>query len=377
MAKNDVPGRKMRGYYKFSKNYPSRNGTNSAIGENRKAKKRERVKKVFLALFLCCLFAAACVLITFLYDLSTRPLPETENDNTIQITSDNIGTIRAVYIDNETVGEISELSSVLTNAKKNGFNAVMLDFKTQDGYLTYDSSLSGYTDTSPYNRIDTATLDRIKDEELLIIARIFCFEDSVAPQRIGAYIYEDAEKTQIWFDAPAVRGGRVWLDPTSQTAQNYLCSVIEEAAQFADGIYLQSVQFPVSREGAEPVYTADDTALNRNSVLQQFIERAVASAGERPVIIGVPLVGADGGDAEKWGGTLFDTAAPVCSPLLFKPADGDYTEYIASAYTVYNNTVKNNFSTIRVIPTVINQTDDPSFYEKLALSKAESYIIVP
>lgn len=377
MAKNDVPNRKMRGYYKFSKNYPSRSGTKSAIGESRKARRRERVKKIFLALFLCCLFAASCILIMFLYDLSTRPLPETENDNPIQITADNIGTIRAVYIDNGTLGEISELSSALENAKKNGFNAVMLDFKTQEGFLTYDSSLSGNTDTSPYNRVDMATLDRIKDEELLIIARIFCFEDSVAPQRIGAYIYEDVEKTQIWFDSPAVSGGRVWLDPTSQAAWNYLCSVIEEAAQFADGIYLQSVQFPVSREGAEPIYTDDDNALNRNSVLQQFIERAVASAGERPVIIGVPLEGADGGDAEKWGGTLFDTAAPVCSPLLLKPDDGDYTEYISNAYTVYNDTVKNNFSTIRVIPTVKNQTDDPSFYEKLALSKAESYIIVP
>ncbi|MCH5191743.1 MAG: hypothetical protein J1F23_06215 [Oscillospiraceae bacterium] len=377
MAKNDVPNRKMRGYYKFSKNYPSKSGTSSNIGENRKTRRRERVKKVFLALFLCCLFAASCVLIMFLYDLSTRPLPETETDNPIQITSDNIGTVRAVYIDNGTLGEISELSEALSAAKKNGFNAVMLDFKTRDGYLTYDSSLSGNTDTSPYNRIDTAALDRIKDEELLIIARIFCFEDSVAPQRIGAYIYEDAEKTQIWFDAPAVSGGRVWLDPTSQAAQNYLCSVIEEAAQLADGIYLQSVEFPVSREGAEPIYTDDDTTLNRNSVLQQFIERAVASAGERPVIVGVPLEGADGGDAEKWGGTLFDTAAPVCSPLLLKPADGDYTEYIENAYTVYNDTVKNNFSTIRVIPTVINQTDDPSFYEKLARSHAESYIIVP
>ena len=377
MAKNDVPNRKMRGYYKFSKNYPSKGGTGNAIGENRRARKRERVKKIFLALFLCCLFAVSCVLIMFLHNLSTRPLPVTENDNTIQITSDNIGTIRAVYIDNKALEEISELSSVLTDAKKNGFNAVMLDFKTQDGYLTYDSALAWNTDASEYNRIDTAVIDRIKDEELLIIARIFCFEDSVAPQRIGAYIYEDTEKTQIWFDAPAVSGGRVWLDPTSQTAQNYLCSVIEEAAQLADGIYLQSVQFPVSREGAEPVYTDDDTALNRNSVLQQFIEQAVSSAGERPVIIGVPLEGADGGNAEKWGGTLFDTAAPVCSPLLLKPDNGDYTEYIANAYTVYNDTVKNNFSTIKVIPTVNDQTDDPSFYENLARSHAESYIIVP
>lgn len=377
MAKNDVPNRKMRGYYKFSKNYPSRSGTNSTIGENRKAKKRERVKKVLLALFLCCLFAAASILIMFLHDLSTRPLPEKEDDNAIQITSDDIGTIRAFFIDNETLGEISRLSADLSLAKKNGFNAVMLDFKTQDGYLTYDSALSGSVDASAYNRIDTAVLERIKEEELLIIARIFCFEDSVAPQRIGAYVYEDAEKTKIWFDAPAVNGGKVWLDPTSPAAQNYLCSVIEEAAQIADGIYLQSVQFPESREGAIPVYTADDTALNRNSVLQQFIERAVASAGERPIIIGVPLEGADGGDDEKWGGTLFDTAAPVCSPLLLKPENGDYTEYIVNAYAVYNDMVKNNFSTIKVIPTVKNQTDDPSFYEKLSLGKAESYIIVP
>ena len=41
-------------------------------------------------------------------------------------------------------------------------------------------------------------IEKIKSEGFIIIARVFCFEDSTAPQRINAYVYEDVEKTKIW-----------------------------------------------------------------------------------------------------------------------------------------------------------------------------------
>ena len=40
-------------------------------------------------------------------------------------------------------------------------------------------------------------INKIKNEGFIIVARIFCFEDSVAPQRLNAYVYEDVEKTKV------------------------------------------------------------------------------------------------------------------------------------------------------------------------------------
>ena len=375
MANNENSPRRLKGYYPFSKKYPSRRG-NQAISESRRTQKRERNKKILFCVLLVCLFVVTFIFAKFIHNLITRPLPEPEQNNTPIISTDNIGTVRAIHIENEILGEISDLSEALDEAKENGFNAVMLDFKTQSGELAYNSDELNVKNN--LNKIDNVIIEKIKSEGFMLVGRIFCFEDTVAPQRINAYIYEDVEKTKIWFDNSAILGGRVWLDPTSSRAQNYLCDIIEEVTEMgADCVYLESVQFPAVQNGSKPVYTADDTTLNRNSVLLGFIEKAVDAADKCPVIIGVSYEGAVGGDAEKWGGTLFDTAAAVCSPLISVPEGSDYVEFIADSYIVMNDNAKNNFSTLKIIPTVKNQPEDIEFYEKLAESKADSYIIVP
>ncbi|MBR5202610.1 MAG: hypothetical protein IKW45_05035 [Clostridia bacterium] len=375
MARNENAPRRLRGYYGFSKKYPSRRG-DRPIHETPKAKKRERAKKILGGVLLVCLFVFTFIFAKFCYNLSTRPLPQQEENTTPTITADNLGTIRATYIDNDSFGELDELSKKLNEAKSNGFNAVVLDFKTREGILTYHSDLISYG--AELNIIDSFIIEKIKSEGFIIIGSVYCFEDTIAPQRIGAYVYEDAEKTKIWFDAPAINGGRVWLDPTNPRATNYICSVIKEVVNLGvDCIYLQSVEFPVAQNDTKPVYMAEDATLNRNLVLMQFMESVVAASNNRPVILGMPLECATDGDAEKWGGTLFDTAAPICSPVLVSSSGSDYISFIENTYIVMNDKVKNNFSTIKVIPTVKNQYEDPDFYEKISKSSAESYIILP
>ena len=371
MAKKELSPRRLKGYYKFSKKYPSRNADSYAIGESRKMKKKEKARKILFATLLCCLFVATYILVSVSVDLSKRPLPENEEAQSL-ISVDNLGTIKAIHIDNSALGEISILSKELEKAKKNGFNAVMLDVKTQEGYVTIQNN------NGEYNFVDEIVFEKIREEGFIVIARIFCFEDSYAPQRLGAFVYENSEKTKIWFDGPAISGGRVWLDPTNPRATNYICSIIEDSVELgADCIYLQSVEFPQARDNETLYFYQPNETLNRNVALLDFIEDAVKKAGKCPVIIGVPLEGADGGNQEKWGGTLFDTQASICSPLILPQENSDYIEYIANNYTVMNDRAKNNFSTIKVVPTVKNQSEDVDFYKNLSKSGAESYIIIP
>lgn len=376
MAKNENSGRRLKGYYGFQKKYPSRQG-DRPIHESRRAKKRERIKISLFCVFLCCLFVASFVFVKFCYNLSNRPL-NSKVETPPLITADNIGTVRSNFLENVILRDSNELSEFLEESKQKGFNAIMLDFKTKDGILTYKSNVMSYSGISEYNEIDKSVINKIKAEGFLVLGRIYCFEDTYAPQRLNAYIYEDVEKTRIWFDDSAIMGGRVWLDPTNPRSSDYIFSVITEVTALGvDCIYLDSVQFPESRVGATPVYTSDDTTLNRNLVLMQFIEDAVRFAGGRPLILGMPIECADGGNMEKWGGTLFDTSAHICSPILENPSNGNYIEFIENSYVVYNDKAQNNFSTVKVIPTIKNQVENPEFYEILSSSKAESYIIVP
>ena len=376
MAKNTNNSRRLKGYYEFSKKYPSRRGERP-IHESRRTKKRERIKIILFCVFLCCLFVASFVTIKFCYNLSRRPLPETHGESST-VTMDSLDKLRATYLDNSFIDNTAEIDKALESAAKNGFNAIVLDFKTQEGYLTYESNLISPSGKSEYNTVSPSIIKRIKDKGFLVIARIFCFEDSIAPQRLNAYVYEDAERTKIWFDNSAINNGKVWLDPTNSNAVTYLTKVVGEVVKVgADCIYLDSVQFPASREGSVPVFTKDDENLNRNLVLMQFLEKAVSSADGRPVILGLPLEAVNEGDTEKWGGTLFDTTAQMCSPIILPPENSDYITYIENNYIVMNDKAKNNFSTVRIIPTVKNPVISDEFYDILASSKAESYIIIP
>lgn len=148
MKDNKLPERRTRGYYKFSKKYPSRLGSDYVIGESRKVKKKERARKILLAVLSVCAFIGVYIFSAFIYDLTARPLPEKPADETPIITADNIGTLRAIYIENEKTADVSDFTDALREAKKNGFNAVMLDFKTRDGYLAYKSSVSKYSGTA-------------------------------------------------------------------------------------------------------------------------------------------------------------------------------------------------------------------------------------
>lgn len=371
---NNKNTRRLRGYYGFSKKYPTQRGTVYAIGESRKMKKKELRNKICVTVLIFAALIAALILFFFCRDLSQRPIPqETKMGNSTAVSAENIGQIKALFIENSVLSDESALSKKLDEAKNNGFNSIIIDFKDEDGTVLFPSA-SKLSGLDGKNQILQSTVDEIRSEGFTVIARIYCFRDSLAPQRTGAYVYEDSERTKPWFDAPSALSGRVWLNPTDARAVNYLLAVIREAAEFgADCIYLDGVEFPVSSENP-PVFTDDDAALSRNFVLLKFIEKAVERAGKCPVIVGFSFDGIDGND-EKWGGTLFDSAAAGCSPEI--PMSENYSKYAGDMWKVLNERAKNNFSTLKCIPTVKNCPENENFYRELNENGAQSYIIIP
>ena len=273
--------------------------------------------------------------------------------------------------ENGILGDENDLSKKLENAKKNGFNAIMLDFKDEDGGVLFPCASENYNGK---NLISQSVIEQIKGEGFAVLARIYCFCDSYAPQRTGAYVYADDKLTEPWFDAPSALSGKVWLNPADSRAQNYILTVIEEAADFgADCIYLQSVEFPASKENP-PVFTENDASLSRNFILLNFIEKAVEKSGKCPVILGFSFEGIEG-DGERWGGTLFDSAAAACSPEI--PDSENYAKYVGDMWKVLNDRAKNNFSTLNCIPTVKDRPENRQFYSELNENGAQSYIIIP
>lgn len=367
--------RQLKGYSGFSKKFPSKRGTMYAIGESKRVKKRELRNKIILTICAILFFMISLTIFLFCKELSRKPIPDSPNSQVnTSVSAENIGQIKALFIENSLLSDENALTQKLNSAKKEGYNAIMLDYKDEDGTVLFPSAVAVSSDFGEKVRFSDSIIQHIKNEGFTVVARIYCFCDSTAPQRLGAYVYEDTERTKIWFTGPSVLGGKVWLNPTDSRAVNYLLSIIGEASsRGADCIYLQSVEFATGGTGT-PVFTEDDTSLSRNFILLDFIEKATKKAGDCPIIVGFSYDGIDG-NSEKWGGTLFDSAAAVCSPDI--PVTENYIEHVGNLWLVLNDKAKDNFTTLKVVPTVHNMPENEHFLSELASAGAESYIIIP
>lgn len=319
--KRDIKLRK-RSYYQFSKNYPGkRSGTLYSIGESRARRKKEKRERIYFAVCLVVLFSLVFLISSIALKLSQKPL----ENNSATASQEFDGKLRAVYMPGEVLdGGISfELfKAELTDAKA---NAVMIDFKTEEGYLNYNLPVAtaddiGADSHSYENAADT--IKQLKDAGYKIIARIYCYEDSVAASGLGAAVAITSDDGSIWLDNSARLNGNPWLNPYSEAAQKYLLSIISETAKTGvDVIQLGSVQFPQSDYIDKAVFAGEDKSIeSRNSILHKFIENAVTAAGDIPVSVEMSVNSALNGDALIYDGSIFDSTAAF-SAVDFRKAD--------------------------------------------------------
>lgn len=129
-------------------------------------------------------------------------------------------------------------------------NAVVIDFKTKDGYLNYVSSVGTANDIGASSKAyqnTIATIDRLKSAGYKIIARIYCYEDSVAASHLGAAAAVTNSDGTLWLDNSAQHDGEPWLNPYSPVAEKYLLSIVSEVSSLGvDAVILDSVEFPES-----------------------------------------------------------------------------------------------------------------------------------
>ena len=370
--------RKLKGYYPFQKKYPTKRGNTYEIGESRKMKTKERTMKIIVAILLVCLFLGVYFVFSLCHKLATRPLAETQKNEEQIVTIDSISNIKAVYFDNEILQNTAIFEDSLKNAKKCGYNAIMVDFKDRDGNLLYGSKLLNNAPEIKKAKITSQLIDKIKAEGFLVMGRVFCFEDTIAPQRLNGFVYKNFETRDVWLDNSPVNDGRTWLNPANSYARDYLYRVIGEISSTGvDCIYLQSVEFPIKWNDNIPVFTENDAEINRNLILLDFINSAVKYAGAKPLILGTDSDCIIGGNEEKYGGTLSDSSAVFCSPLIDLEENTPYLDGIQREILALNECVKNNFTTIKAIPTIKSEPFEKTFLDGLLEKGAETYIIVP
>lgn len=205
----------------------------------------------------------------------------------------------------------SELDQFVSSLKSAGQNAVVIDFKDSSGYLSYPSSIAAIKDKTPSSKAQAnaaESVKKIQQSGIKVVARIYCFKDSLMP-RVDRTLAVHYNKTQtIWLDNEASKGGKPWLNPYSQAAQSYLLEVVKEVKSLGvDAILLDGVQFPDLNSTAA---TFDgEGSVSRNATLVSFVNSCVSACSDTPVICAMKGDAAAGGSSDIYNGSLWSANA--------------------------------------------------------------------
>lgn len=334
MAKNRYSDFKNRRDMPYNDNYPRARKNRYRRRYSRSAKVR-RVKQAIAGVcaFILLIGVGYIVTSTFI-NISKKPVEKPtvpaeavtkapENNNTAAPPAvEQAESTAALYLPEKVLRNPNSLSSFLENAKKIGANAVVIDVKKEDGSLIYKSQAESVIKVgSSANGIAdfNAVIKTIHDSNIKIIAKIYCFKDAAAPYRLSKESYVHYKNTDSpWIDNSADKGGKRWLNPYSEEAQNYLLDIIGEVAGAGvDEIILDSVQFPSGYGLSYATYPGEkESGKTRNQIIKTFISKAVRAAGSTPTAVTMTASGSINGNEQFYGGTLTDIKDVLFSPDL-------------------------------------------------------------
>jgi hypothetical protein len=189
------------------------------------------------------------------------------------------GVIRGIYLRGNTAGGPSYVR-ILEHLADRDMNAVVIDTKDTDGYLTYRSRVPLAVETGATKSAvihDLARAIRFAHERgIRVIMRISCFHDEwVQPRR------KDLSVKGKWGGSYPIG----WLDPLSEGAHQYVIDLAKEAMDAgADEIQLDYVRYPVIGTKNADFHLTEHN-LTRIEVIRDFVREVHAVTKAR----GVPL----------------------------------------------------------------------------------------
>ncbi len=243
--------------------------------------------------------------------------------------------IKAKIGDSSLLANSSSLDAYINSLKNSGLNAVVIDFKDENGYLNYPSSIAAVQNTNIVSRSQANAAQAVKKLQasgIAVIARIYCFKDVIMPRadRTAAVHYSGTDS--LWHDNDPAKGGKPWLNPYSAAATGYLTAVVKEVKNLGvNYIMLDGVQFPNLNSGLA-TFDGEKTqgAPSRNAVLINFVNSCVSAAQGTPVICTMKGDAVVSGSSHIYDGALWNANASVFAVDTTSLADNANKNYPSS-----------------------------------------------
>jgi hypothetical protein len=263
--------------------------------------------------------------------------------------------IRGIYINPYQANKAEYLEEVFAWADSGLINAIVVDFKSDYGFLAYGSDLELAKKIHAVKKHFDAThlVEKASQHGVKLIARIVCFRDNYLARHEKFGIRDDSGK--LWLD----NKGMAWTNPFDEKVHEYLIAITKEiVAQGVRSIAYDYVRFPTDGD----VWRIRLAKVKGSRV--DAISRLLKKAREEiDAEIGICVFGfsvwrklrSEGQDLEVLGEHI-DALYPMLYPSHFSRAFKNEETELWRNYWIYFDSVNEAFAklpgSVKVVPFV-------------------------
>ena len=199
--------------------------------------------------------------------------------------------VRGIYITGPVAGNEEVLNGVLDGALAAGINAVVIDFKEDQGRITCPVSAATVNEIGasiPYVRDMKSLIESLKERDLYVIARVAAFRDS--------YLAEKKPEWSLTLPDGSLyrdRQGMAWVDPYRKEVWDYLVEVGTEAKEAGfDEVQFDYIRF--STEGTMRDVVFDEAVTggrSKTDVITEFVKYAYENLASQGLFVSADVFG--------------------------------------------------------------------------------------
>lgn len=196
----------------------------------------------------------------------------TDEGRMLAIAKETPPAVKGIYVTGPVAGH-ERMEEIIQLVEETELNAVVIDVKNDDGYVTYAMSsetVEALGARIKYVKDMPALIERLHEKDIYVIARIVTFRDPLLAEVKPEWSVHRTNGT-IYYD----NSGLAWVNPYKREVWDYLIEIAECAvADGFDEIQFDYVRFSTEIKAGEVDYGEDSDTVSRTEIITQFTQYA-------------------------------------------------------------------------------------------------------
>ncbi len=181
------------------------------------------------------------------------------------------GGVKGIYLNGYDFTNSEKMDSIITILSETKVNTIVLDVKTDNGHILYDSNLQEVNELNNKRvKYDKSLILEFKKEfNIYLIGRVVAFQDPYFAKN-----FENSSVIDATTNSPYSQNGQYFLDPGDKKARDYVLNIAIEACSLGfDEIQFDYIRYPDTNK-IDLIYEDENTYENRIENINSFLRFA-------------------------------------------------------------------------------------------------------